>query len=215
MVVDDVPENRQVLARLLTLVGCEVATAATGEELLQLIEKQTPDIIFLDVLMPGMDGIETARRVRERRGATIRLVATSASAFTHEQEGYRTAGFEDVVSKPIPGDRLYECLGTLLGVKFNYVADVDTDCSDLAPLSEESLPTPLRQRLAAAAELYSVTELRQCIDETERLGPQSHRLGMVLRRCVHDYDMAGILRLVRSDGEQSSMETVSADGEKL
>ena len=146
MVVDDVPENRQVLARLLMHVGCEVTTAATGEELLQLLEQQTPDIIFLDVLMPGMDGIETARRIRQRFGESVRLVATSASAFTHEQEGYRAAGFEDVVSKPIPCDRLYECLVALLGVKFDYAADAEADGLEL-DLPPERIAA---RRLAAA-----------------------------------------------------------------
>ena len=57
----------------------------------------------------------------------VRLVATHPpSAFTHEQEGYRAAGFEDIVSKPIPCERVYDCLAALLGVKFDYVAETES-----------------------------------------------------------------------------------------
>ena len=88
MVVYDLPENRQVLARLLSQIGCQVCTAATGEEAVAMLAQHRPQIVFLDMLMPGMDGIETARRMRALAGNEFRLVATSASAFTHDLEGY-------------------------------------------------------------------------------------------------------------------------------
>ncbi|HWE00924.1 MAG TPA: CHASE domain-containing protein [Tepidisphaeraceae bacterium] len=199
MVVDDVPENRQVLARLLAQVGCEVCTAASGEEAMAMLATEAPQIVFLDVLMPGMDGIETARRIRSAAGSTVRIVATSASAFTHELEGYRASGFEAVVSKPVRCDRLYECLTILLGAKFDCEEQTETANSKGAYMDGELLPSTLRTRLGAAAELYSVTELRQCIEEVERLGPQSQPIGSYLRRCVHDYDMGAILRLVAAE----------------
>jgi PAS domain S-box-containing protein len=196
MVIDDVAENHQVLARLLSDVGCDVTTASSGGEAMRLLDGSTPQIIFLDVLMPGIDGIETARRIRQRLGDSVRLVATSASAFMHEQEGYRDSGFEHVVAKPIRCDQLYECLSTLLGTQFDYVAEPLLDESEIPSQTDAAIPACIAARLAAAAELYSVTELRQCVDEIERLGPGTHRLCAFLRRCIHDYDMGGILRLL-------------------
>src|SRR5665213_1642815 len=196
MVVDDVPENRPVLARLLSEIGCQVWTASTGEEAVAMLGQHRPQIIFLDMLMPGMDGIETARRMRASAGNEFRLVATSASAFTHELEGYRASGFEAVVSKPVRCDRLYECLATLLGVEFDCEEPGGAADSQAAPICGKSLSEGLRNRLGSAAELYSVTELRQCIEEVERLGPLSQPIGSYLRRCVHEYDMGAILRLV-------------------
>ena len=210
MVVDDIPENREVLARRCSCMsGARWLLRQAGPKPLQLLEQQTPDIVFLDALMPGMDGMETARQIRHRLGASVRLVATSASAFAHEQDGYLAAGFEDVVFKPIPCDRLYDCLTAVLGVKFDYAASIEPDGSEPGPVSDESLPVALRARLAGAAELYSVTELRQCIEEIERLGPPSHRLGLFLRRCVHDYDMGGILRLVEEASGNRAVQEAS------
>jgi PAS domain S-box-containing protein len=198
MVVDDVPENRHVLGRLLMDVGCQVVTATGAEESFRLLESSPFDIVFLDVLMPGMDGVEAARQIRDRHGDSVRLVATSASAFSHEQAGYRAAGLDGFVAKPLRCDQLYACLSTLLNVKFDYSPDADDEPSDLDLLDDDSLPPSLRKRLSAAAELYSVTEIRQCIEEIERLVPESQQLCAHLRRRVHDYDMSGILRLLNS-----------------
>ncbi|HET6249529.1 MAG TPA: CHASE domain-containing protein [Tepidisphaeraceae bacterium] len=215
LVVDDVPENRDVLGRMLVCIGCQVSTAATGEEAQQIAIEHVPDIVFLDALMPGMDGLETARHLRKQLGSSVRLVATSASAFTHEQDGYRAAGFEDIVCKPIPCERIYDCLSALLNVKFEYVADTDSDPVNPESTVDDCLPEDLRQRLAAAAELYSVTELRICIGEIERLGPATARLARCLRRCIQEYDMEGILRLLRAGREDLPLgagSSLSIDG---
>jgi CheY-like chemotaxis protein len=202
MVVDDLPENRQVLARMLSNIGCDIQIAESGEEALRMIEQAAPDIVFLDMLMPGMDGMETARQIRRRLGDSVRLVATSASAFTHEQEGFRAAGFEDVVSKPVRCPQLYRSLSTLLGVKFHYAVELLPENEDFPEFVDHAIPDQLRERMAAAAELYSVTELRQCIDEVESVHSCDRRLGTLLRRCVHNYDMGGILRLLNIPADE-------------
>lgn len=209
MVIDDVPENCIVLASLLADVGCTVVTAGSGDEALRMLDSQSPDIIFLDVQMPGMDGIETARQIRLKVGSAVRLVATSGSAFTHEQRGYRDAGFEDVVSKPIGCERLYDCLARLLGVRFECVVDAPSSSGGTGALAASLLPPALRDRLIAAAELYSVTELRHCIDEVDRLGAGALPLAAHLRRCMHDYDMGRIMRLLSWPAE-SDRDAVSA-----
>ncbi|HMB95900.1 MAG TPA: CHASE domain-containing protein, partial [Tepidisphaeraceae bacterium] len=79
VVVDDVRENREVLAAMLVAAGCTVRTCAGGEESLRVIAESQPDIAFIDILMSGMDGRVTALRIISRHGLkTVRLVATSA-----------------------------------------------------------------------------------------------------------------------------------------
>ncbi|MDB5173318.1 MAG: domain S-box [Phycisphaerales bacterium] len=196
MVVDDVRENRSVLAAMLSRIGCEVVVAESGEEALLIAEQSPPDIAFLDVLMPGMDGMETARRLRAISDGALRLVATSASAFNHEQQECRAAGFHDVVAKPIRCERLYLCLSALLGVEFEYAQEEVVVAPAPPPRSAAQLPEAVRNRLAAAAEVYSVTELKRCIQDVDGLGPQTQSISQYLRRCVHDYDMGGILKLL-------------------
>ena len=199
LVVDDVPANRQVLALLLRHMGCEVSIASNGTEALEMMEPAMPDIVFLDILMPGPNGLETAQLIRRRFGGAVRVVATSASALAHEQQRFMLAGFDDVVAKPISFERLHECIAALMLNSFEHAAP-EQDESDEA-LDPVGLPKELRDRLAGAAELYSVTELRQQIEEVEKLGPPAAALARRLRGCVHDYDMAGVLRLLEGVSE--------------
>jgi CheY-like chemotaxis protein len=65
LVVDDVAENRDILSALLRQMGCGVQVAAGGLEAIECVKRQVPDIVFLDIRMPGMDGRETLRRLKE------------------------------------------------------------------------------------------------------------------------------------------------------
>jgi len=194
LVVDDVMANRRVLASLLAELGCEVATAPGADDALIKLQARTTDIVFLDILMPGVNGLDGAKRIRERCGKEIKLVATSASALAHEQERFLAEGFDDVVAKPVRIEKLQAAIAKLLNVAF------DDEPPPTAPVMSEShpviLPAGLRERLIDAAELYSVTSLRQQIDDLERLGPGAVGLAQRLRQCVHEYDMSGVVRLL-------------------
>jgi CheY-like chemotaxis protein len=197
LVVDDVHENRQVLALLLRELGCQASVAVSGLEALSILEQSPADVIFLDILMPGPDGLETARQIRQRLGKSVRLVATSASALAHEQERFLAAGFDDVLAKPIRIERLEECIRPFAASAADERVGVAASQSadelpfDLEPIS---IAPELRNRLLAAAELYSVTELRRHIEEIEELGASG--LADQLRQCLRDYDMGGVRRLV-------------------
>lgn len=65
LVVDDVADARDMLARLLRLEGYKSLTAADGEEALEAVEKDGPDLVLLDLTMPGMDGLDVLRRLRD------------------------------------------------------------------------------------------------------------------------------------------------------
>ena len=187
--------NRRVLAALLTELGCEVATAPSADDAIAKLQAQTTDIVFLDILMPGVNGIDAAKRIRERCGTKIKLVATSASALAHEQERFLAEGFDGVVSKPVRIERLQKVITLLLGATFEDGGARPIAVSD-GEIQPVLLPLGLRERLIDSAELYSVTSLRQHIDDVERLGPAAVGLAQRLRQCVHDYDMSGVVRLL-------------------
>lgn len=199
LVVDDVHENRQVLALLLRDLGCQASIAASGLEALSILEQSPADVIFLDILMPGPDGLETARQIRQRLGKNVRLVATSASALAHEQEQFLAAGFDDVLAKPIRIERLEECIRPFAtatadeGGSIAPAPGVGELPFDIDPIS---IAPELRDRLLSAAELYSVTELRRYIEEIKDLGPGASGLADQLRQCLRAYDMGGVRQLV-------------------
>ena len=65
LVVDDLAQNVRLLEAVLSPKGFRVATAASGSEALDVLSKEHPDVVLLDILMPGMDGYEVCRRIRE------------------------------------------------------------------------------------------------------------------------------------------------------
>jgi PAS domain S-box-containing protein len=197
LVVDDVHENRQVLALMLKELGCEVSTATGGLEALSLLDSTTFDVIFLDILMPGPDGVQIARQIRQRLAHRVRLVATSASVLVHERERFFAAGFDDILAKPVQFERLLEFV-LPAGEQFADAHEQESSPDDAADLSHElaALPPELREQIIAAAELYSVTELRRHIDVIQKIVPATSVLVSRLRRSVRDYDMSGVVELI-------------------
>jgi CheY-like chemotaxis protein len=68
LIVDDVPENISVLFEFLISQGYDVSIAPDGESAIEVVEHEPPDLILLDVMMPGIDGFETCRRLKEDEG---------------------------------------------------------------------------------------------------------------------------------------------------
>ena len=116
LVVDDNPVNLQVACGLLEPFKMQVTTAFSGEECLSLAENTSFDCIFLDHMMPQMDGLETLKRLRAAKEANkkIPVVALTANTIDGAKEMFLEAGFQAYVSKPIQPERLEEVLLELL-----------------------------------------------------------------------------------------------------
>ena len=112
LVVDDNDMNLKVARNLLKLCGIRPEEAGSGAQTIELMRQNTYDIVFLDHMMPGMDGIETLQRVKEEKlvpGNTV-MIALTANAVVGARETYLAAGFHDYLSKPIELRHLVEKL---------------------------------------------------------------------------------------------------------
>jgi signal transduction histidine kinase/CheY-like chemotaxis protein len=208
LVVDDIPENREVLSLSLRIIGCDVSVAKDGEEALERLRVFRPGIVFLDMRLPGISGLETARRISGEWGADVKLVAMSASALEHERERYLKAGCDDFVSKPFRVERVYRCLANLLDVKFiiKETAYSQSEPEGSIDLGQLTLDEDLAQRLATAAELHSATVIKSCLREVEQLGAPGVRLAQHLRKFLASYDMKTIQRIVAQIPVQTATE---------
>jgi PAS domain S-box-containing protein len=111
LVVDDYEPNLKTMSRMLKLMGHEVATAANGPETLECLEAFKPDIILLDINMPGMSGYEVARRVREHPDhAGIKLVAVTGYGQDEDVQRAKAAGFDEHLVKPVDVGKLEQVL---------------------------------------------------------------------------------------------------------
>ncbi len=110
LVAEDNPLNQLITKRLLTKAGYIVATAADGPSALEAVRREPFDLILMDVQMPGMDGVEAARRIRQFIGPdkVIPIVAVTANAMAGDREMYLAAGMDDYLAKPLSYANLLE-----------------------------------------------------------------------------------------------------------
>jgi two-component system, OmpR family, response regulator len=111
VVVDDVADAAQALAVLLSLEGCDVATATTSEQAIVLIEDFEPHAVMLDVNMPGIDGYELATLLRHRYQEKIVLIAVTGSDPEHARVASTFAIVDHYFQKPVDAKKLRKLLG--------------------------------------------------------------------------------------------------------
>jgi signal transduction histidine kinase/ActR/RegA family two-component response regulator len=101
IVTEDDAVNRVVLLGMLQHLGYAPASVNNGIELLAMLERETCDVILLDIQMPGMDGLEVTRRIRKRMGEQPYIIAVTAHALAGDRERCLAAGMNDYLSKPV------------------------------------------------------------------------------------------------------------------
>ena len=116
LIVDDDPRLLHVVSMYLTIEGYDVTTAADGEEGLAAMEAARPDLVILDVMMPGMDGLEACRRIkRDPSTRSIPVLMFTALSREDDIEAGRTAGADRFINKPFSLIGLEAVIKTFLG----------------------------------------------------------------------------------------------------
>ncbi|WP_371498553.1 response regulator transcription factor [Kitasatospora sp. NBC_00374] len=140
LVVDDEPALRDALESSLAFEGYEVATATDGYEALEAVERQRPDLVLLDIMMPRMDGLTTVRRMRSRGDAVPVLMLTARDAVGDRVTGL-DVGADDYLAKPFELDELLARVRALLrrnalAAEAAARASVDTDASEVLAFAD-------------------------------------------------------------------------------
>jgi CheY-like chemotaxis protein len=101
LVVEDSPDNMKLFRTLLTLKGHEVTGLSRGEELVATIARLVPELVLMDIQLPGKDGFTLLGEIRRSPHAAIRVVALTAHAMSGDRERAIQAGFDGYITKPI------------------------------------------------------------------------------------------------------------------
>jgi adenylate cyclase len=118
LVVDDEVDNRELLRFCLDLAGYQVTTARNGREALQEVERELPDLILLDVMMPGLDGYQVCAKLKEDKATQfIPIVMITALQGTEDRVKAIEAGADDFLSKPFDEHELMARVKSLLRIK--------------------------------------------------------------------------------------------------
>ncbi|MBF2027389.1 MAG: response regulator [Oscillatoriales cyanobacterium C42_A2020_001] len=121
LIADDDPTNRLLLVKLLKSLGFEVQEAKDGLDAIACWENWHPHLIWMDMQMPNMDGIQTTQHIKARPGgdSTV-IVALTASAFEEQRQKILSAGCDDFVRKPFKKEEILERIATHLKVQYLY-----------------------------------------------------------------------------------------------
>jgi PAS domain S-box-containing protein len=110
LLVEDNPVNRELAEELLSRLGLVVETADDGVRAVELALARPYELILMDVQMPGMDGLEATRAIRQRLGNSVPVVAMTANAFGEDRLACLAAGMNDHLPKPVDPEQLYKTL---------------------------------------------------------------------------------------------------------
>jgi len=183
LVIEDDADSRDVLVHLLREVGCTVMTAFDGLEGLARCRSERFDIVFSDIRMPHMNGVEMIARLRaDPFTAALPVVAVSASSLEHERRFYIENGFQDFIGKPYPFQAVYAALVDYAGVRLLPVtpsadaADANASPAPLAARMSRGVREQLRALAAASAsgQLGAVGKLMEEISP-EAIGSERWR----------------------------------------
>ena len=118
LIVDDNQASRDLIRAILKPVRCEIVEASHGQQALDLIRQERPDLVLLDIDMPGMDGITVVKRIRENQSlAGLPVVAVTAFAMEGDREKAMAAGFTVYLTKPVRVALLRQQVQHLLGAR--------------------------------------------------------------------------------------------------
>ncbi len=116
LVVEDDTTNRFLIAQILSAEGHEVLMANSAEKALEILHHNKPDLIFMDIRLPGMDGIEATKIIKNSPDTrNIRVIALTAFALKEDKEKAGEAGFDMYITKPFRYDEIINAIKSLGG----------------------------------------------------------------------------------------------------
>ncbi len=199
LIVEDQIENWLLLKKVLQKLLCEVVVAENGEQGIKEYKSFKPDLIFMDIRMPFMGGIEATRAIRElENGDKVKIIGISAHVFKEQEHEILTVGMDDFIKKPFQFSDISNCLEKHL--KLTFFSD---KMEEAKFVKQEKLLT----NMFKATDERIVNELFQAVGgvDTERvnaiieeIGSKDEKLGNILKNYASDLRFTEIHKIVNN-----------------
>ena len=199
LVVDDQADSRTLLVKILSSVGFETCEANDGAQAVQIFEDQCPHAILMDLRMPGMDGFESTRKIKQTKlGRSTPIIAVTASSFEEDRRRALDGNMDDFVGKPFHDVEILEVLRHHLQVEYLYIEDVRTPTPHTLPIGPEGwqpstlsdVPPRLLNELRSAT---VAAEYDRALEIVRDLAATAPAAAEELRRLVRTYDYQGVI----------------------
>lgn len=205
LVVDDHADNRRLIRALLSPLGFDVIEADSGEQALAMVREDRPVLVLMDMMMPGMDGAEAIRRLREIRGLEeMVIIASSASISADVAQRSRTAGANDFLPKPVERDALLDQVARHLDLSWTRTTEgSQPSCEG----GEVTLHQPSNREMARLRSLAQAGRLHAIGPELDRLEEQQPELGAWIakaRKFVLSFQIKPLREMLGIDGSMPS-----------
>ena len=202
LVVDNEKVDRDMLQSVLEPLGFIVDQAASGHEALQAIPRCKPHLVFMDLGMPGIDGWETIRRIRQQQLTDAHVAILSANAFDKGLDNDVGIGPKDFIVKPLKVNEMLDWLGEKLGLEW-----VTADTPPPVPALAEPLPlvAPSLEYVSALEETINLGYLRGILNklaEIEQLDTRHGEFVRVLRELARQFQFDAMKEILRKSAHE-------------
>lgn len=204
LIIEDEPDINQLLSRILTAAGCDTRQAFSGTEALLLVEKEIPDIILLDLMLPGLTGEELLKRLREEMSVNIPVLILSAKGSLADKVTLLKSGADDYIVKPFAPDEVIARVQAALR-RAGWDAAVKGAAGRAAAVSEaggrDAAVSEAAMLEAGGREILTYRNLR--------LEPEARKVivsGQELELTAREYEL--LLLLLRNPGKVYSRESL-------
>ncbi len=192
LIADDQAEHRQLVKSILEPLGFGIFEASCGEECLNKVEEDQPDLILLDLSMPGLDGAQTAQQLRKKGYATP-IVVLSANAYPSDRLNAISAGCNDFLAKPIQVSELLCKLKLHLALDWHYQED-ETELQN-----GNQLPPPATiQELSAYVRIGDVLGLNRHLRELIQQHPEYTHFSQQIMTLAGEFRLPEIKKLLHN-----------------
>ncbi len=210
LIADDRPDNRLLLVRLLTKLGLEIREAKNGQEAVKIWQEWHPDLIWMDIWMPILDGYEATQQIRGMEpGKSCIIIALSAQASQSDRELAIAAGCNDYISKPFREETLLVKMKEYLGLEYLYSeasSPIETKPTSTQGVNENLLAY-IQQELASQPQawLAKIEDAAICGEDqiitqlVNQLKNSQPQLATYLIQLANGYQFEQILKLIKQE----------------
>ncbi|MDM8543607.1 PAS domain S-box protein [Desulfococcaceae bacterium HSG9] len=205
LIVEDKWENRKFLAQLLQSAGFAVQEAVNGQEAIEMIAKERPHLIFMDMRMPVKDGFEATRIIKATpQGQKIPVIAMTASVFEEERTAILAAGCDEFICKPAHESEIFEAVKRHLRVRYIYEEPAEQDDvrkarTDLTLADLDCLPA---EWIAEFRQAVKRGYRKPVLKLIEQIRPEKPDIAEALVKLTRDFRFDKLIALTSSPAKQ-------------
>ncbi len=209
LVVDDHWSNRQLLRQWLSPLGFEVREAANGQEAIAIYETFKPDLIWMDLEMPILNGYEAARKLKAiASDPPPIIIALTANVLGTNQAAIMAAGCDDILYKPLQESLLWEKIAQHLQIQYIYMTPAQTITPQCASLQPQIAVPPLSDQWVANMQ-YALNCADCCVAEelVEEITATYPEFASILQKHLQNFNYSAILNLLTTPDNQQLLDS--------